>query len=118
MVVECVGSRTEVSEMREPKFKIGKVHIYLTKSGGMLKFPLTVLIVFSIAALAALSWTEFDMQRQISQMRDEAAVIQYENTILERNTRELNTMTGIERVAREELGMVNADTVLIEAQVK
>lgn len=118
MVVECVGSHAEVSIVREPKWKIGKVQIFLAKSGGQLRFPLTVLTVFSIAALVALGWTEYDMQRQIEQMREEAAVIQYENDLLEERTKELETVKSIEQIAQEELGMVTPGTILIEAQVK
>lgn len=118
MVAECVGSHAEVSIVREPKWKIGKVQIFLAKSGGQLRFPLTVLTVFSIAALVALGWTEYDMQRQIEQMREEAAVIQYENDLLEERTKELETVKSIEQIAQEELGMVTPGTILIEAQVK
>lgn len=104
--------------MKEPKWKIGKVQIFLTKSGRRLKFPLTVLIVFSIAALMALRWVEHDMRQQITDMREEASVIKYENDVLEKNTRELGTVKSVERIAQEELGMVTPDTVLIESQVK
>ena len=104
--------------MRVPNWKIGKVQIFLAKSGGQLRFPLTVLTVFSIAALIALGWTEHDMQQQIETMREEAAVIQYENEVLEKKTSELGTVKSVEQIAQEELGMVTPGTVLIESQVK
>lgn len=104
--------------MAEPKWKIGKVQIFLTKSGSRLKFPLTVLLVFSLAALTALWWAEYDMQRQTEQLRAEAAQIQQENEELKQYTKELGTINSVERIAQEELGMVVPGTVLIEAQVK
>ncbi len=104
--------------MTEPKWKIGKVQVFLTKSGSQLKLPLTVLIVFSIAALMALGWAEYDMRHQIADLKEEAAVIEYENEVLEQNTKNLGTVQSVERIAQEELGMVVPGTVLIEAQVK
>lgn len=104
--------------MAEPKWKIGKVQIFLTKSGSRMKFPLTVLLVLSMAALAALGWAEFDMQRQTTQMLKEAAVIEYENEELKQMTDDLGSIKSVERIAQEELGMVVPGTVLIEAQVK
>lgn len=104
--------------MTEPKWKVGKMQIFLTKSGSSLKLPLTVLIVFSMAALVALGWTEYDMRHQIEDLRTEAALIEYDNQVLEQKTKDLGTIKSVERIAREELGMVVPGTVLIEAQVK
>ena len=44
--------------------------------------------------------------------------VQYENDLLEQYTDELGSTKSVERIAREELGMVSPDTILIEAQVK
>lgn len=104
--------------MSEPKWNLGRVQIIFTKSAPQLKLPLTVLIVFSMAALLALGWAEYDMRNQTEALRAEAAVIEYKNEVLKQNADSLNTLKGIERAAQEELGMVAPGTVLIEAQVK
>lgn len=104
--------------MKEPKWKIGKVQVFLTKSGSLLKLPLIVLIAFSTLALVALGWAEIDMQRRTEDLRAEAAVIQHENEELKQYTEDLGSIKSVERIAQEELGMVVPGTVLIEAQVK
>lgn len=104
--------------MTERKWKIGKVQIVFGRSSKLLKILVTVLIVFSTAALAALGWAEFDIHRQTEKLRSEAAQVVYENEVLEQNIEQLGSVKSVERIAREELGMVSTDTVLIEAQVK
>lgn len=104
--------------MTERKWKIGKVQIVFGRSSKLLKILVTVLIVFSTAALAALGWAEFDIRRQTEKLRAEAAQVVYENEVLEENIEQLGSVKSVERIAREELGMVSTDTVLIEAQVK
>ena len=118
MAVECVDSRTEVQLMTEHKLKIGKVQVILFKSSRRGLIPLALVISFTAAALGTLSWVEHRMARQTEDLRAQAAQVEYENDLLEQYTQELGSVKSVERIAREELGMVSPDTILIEAQVK
>lgn len=104
--------------MAERKWKIGKMQIVFFKSERWVMYPIAAVIVFSMAALIALGWAEYQFRHRTEALRAEAAQVEYENEVLEKNTMDLGSVQSIERIAREELGMVSPDTVLIEAQVK
>lgn len=104
--------------MTERKVKIGKVQITFGQSSKLLKLVVMVLILVSSAALIALGWAEYDIKKQTASMAEQAAQVEYENGILQRNIDELGSIKSVERIAQEELGMVSPDTVLIEAQVR
>lgn len=102
--------------MAEEKRKREKVQIVWRSGSKLLKILVIVLIVLSTAALAALWWVQHDVTRQTEKMREEAAAIEYENEKLEQKIEDLGSAQSIQDIAREELGMVSADTVLIHPQ--
>lgn len=104
--------------MAERKLEIGKVQIVFFKSSRRVWIYLAVAIILTATALGTLNLVERRMVRQTEELRTEAAQIQYENELLERYMDELGSAKSVERIAREKLGMVTEDTILIEAQVK
>lgn len=104
--------------MTEHKLKIGKVQVVFFKSSTRVWIYLAVVIFLTAAALGTLNLVERRMARQTEDLRAQAAQVQYENNLLKQYTEELGSVKSVERIAREELGMVTADTILIEAQVK
>lgn len=104
--------------MTERKLQIGKVQIVLFRASRRVLIPLAVVISLTAAALGTLRWVEHRMARQTEELRTQAAQVQYENDQLARYALELGSVKSVERIAREELGMVSPDTILIEAQVK
>lgn len=104
--------------MAERKLEIGKVQIVFFRSSSRVWIYLAVVIILTATALGTLNLVERRMARQTEDLRAEAAQIQYENDLLERYKDELGSAKSVERIAREELGMVASDTILIEAQVK
>ena len=92
----------------------GKV---IFRSGStVLKIVVMVLIVFSMAALVALRWVHNGIQEQTADMRAEAAVLEQENTDLEDRSGQLGSVKSVEDIAREELDLVNPDTIVIDVQ--
>lgn len=104
--------------MAERRIKIGKVQIVFFKSSTRVLTALAVVILLTTGALGTLRLVEHRMTRQIEEFRTQAAEVQYENNLLKQYTDELGSAKSVERIAREELGMVSPDTILIEAQVK
>lgn len=104
--------------MAEHKLKIGKVQIVFCKSSSRVWIYLAVVILLTATALGTLSLVDRRMARQTEDLRAEAAQVQCENEDLKEYTKELGSVKSVERIAREELGMVSPDTILIEAQVK
>lgn len=91
-----------------------KVKVVLRSGSMTLKIAASLLIVFSMAALLALSWVHQGIREQIEKLRRDAAVVEYENERLEQKQAELDSVQGVEDIARENLGLVDPDLVLIE----
>ena len=86
----------------------GKV---IFRSGSLaLKIIVAVLIVFSMAALAALRWVHTGIQARTGELRDEAAALEHQNSELE-EIGELGSVKSVEDIARSELGLADPNTL-------
>lgn len=104
--------------MAEKKKRVRKIQVVLFHGNRRVQTALLAVIVLTAIALASLSLVERQMERKTEEYRTQSAQVQYENEVLDQNIQELGTAKSVERIAQEELGMVNADTILIESQVK
>ena len=96
------------------QFKIGrKFQIVFRPSTTLLKIVVIVLIVFSTAALIALSWVRQSIQVQTEDLRQEAMALEQENRDLENKIGILGSVQSVEEIAQEELGMVKPNTIII-----
>ena len=93
-----------------------KVKVEVRPASNILKIILTVLILFSIVALIALRWVHNGILTQIDDLKDEASGLEYANEELEQKTDELGSVQSIQDIAREELGLVDPNTVLIDPE--
>lgn len=87
--------------------------IVLRPSPMLLKIVLTLLIVFSIGALAAIRWVHLGLREQIGEMRQEAAGLERANEDLGNKKDALGTAKSVEDIAKEKLDLVDPNTVLI-----
>ena len=81
-----------------------------------LKFIVAVLIVFSMAALAALRWVHTGIQARTGELRDEAAALEHQNSELEEKIGELGSVKSVEDIARSELGLADPNTLILDLQ--
>ena len=96
------------------QFNIGRrIQIVFRPSTTLLKIVVIVLIVFSTAALIALSWVRQSIQVQTEDLRQEAMALEQENQDLEEKIGNLGSVQSIEEIAQEELDLVKPDTVII-----
>ena len=93
-----------------------KVKVEVRPASNILKIILTVLILFSIVALIALRWVHSGILTQIDELKDEASGLEYANEELDRKTEELGSVQSIQDIAKEELGLVDPDTTLIDLE--
>ena len=77
---------------------------------------MTVLIVFSMAALAALAWVRGSIRGQVENLRQEAAAIEQENRELQDKIDNLGSVQSVQDIAREELGLVDPNTIMIQPE--
>lgn len=102
--------------MPERTITLGKVQIIWRHSSLLLKTLVIVLIVFSMAAMAALGWVRLSIQNQTGQMLAEAAALEEKNKELNQRIQSIDAVDTIQSIAEEELGMVTPDTVLIRPE--
>ena len=81
-----------------------------------LKIALILLILFSTAALVALRWVHNGIREQTDKLRSEAAAVEFTNEQLVEKTANLDSIQSLQDIAKEELGLVDPRTVVIDPQ--
>ena len=102
--------------MAKKKNPLKNAKIVVRKSPKGLKILLAVLILFSIVALGALRMLHNGILQEAENLREEAAGLEQANQDLQERTDELGSVKSVEDIAREELGLVDPDTVIIDPQ--
>lgn len=90
------------------------IKVEYARSHPLTKVVVIALIVLSMAALITLRWSSVQLQREIEQMRQEAAQLESENQALKEKLKELGNVEGVEYIAEEELNLVDPDTIVID----
>ena len=78
-----------------------------------LKILLAALILACAAALVALGMVQHRIQQQTQAALDQAAALEQENTKLSEIEENLDS-SNIKEIAKEELGLVDPDTIIID----
>lgn len=102
--------------MAKRKNPLKNAKIVIRQSPATLKIILIVLILFSMVTLAALRWVHNGILDETENLRDEAAGLEHANAELEQKTAELGSVKSVEDIAREELGLVDPNTIIIDPQ--
>ena len=98
------------------EFKTGKFKVRLRSAPVKLKAVLIVLIVLSMAALVALRWVHNGIQAETQRKTEQAAAMEGENADLQEKIDSIGSVQSIRQIARDELGLVDPDTVLIHPE--
>ena len=102
--------------MAEKNIPPKQVKVEVRPASNILKIILILLILFSIVTLIALRWVHNGILTQIDELKDEASGLEYANEVLEQKTEELGSVQSIQDIAKEELGLVDPDTILIDPE--
>lgn len=73
-------------------------------------------IVLSAAALLTLKGTIEDTRAQAEALKSQAAGLEQEQNRLEQKIEGLGSLDSVEQIAKDELGLVDPDTVIIEPE--
>lgn len=97
------------------RFKNPLRHIKLVykRSSNVTKIVVLCAIVICTAALLILGGAIRDAQAKADALRVQASRLEQENNRLSALIDSLGTVAGIEQIAREELGLVDSDSVII-----
>ena len=102
--------------MEKNKNPLKEIHIVVRPSPPALKIILSVLIVLSMAALVALRLVHNNIQAEIQNLKSQAAAVEYDNHVLDERMKDPASYENVVNIAKEELGLVDPDTILIDPQ--
>ena len=95
-----------------------KIRVEFRSSSNLLKIVVAVLIVFSMAALLALGWMRSGIREQIQAQKNAAAALEQENRDLQEKIDNVDSVQGVQDIAREELGLVDPNTIVIQPELE
>ncbi len=100
--------------MAKRKNLLGRIRLVYRRSSPLLKCVVLATIVLSTAALLILRSSIRELKQNTDRLRAEAAQLEQQNQKLEKSIAELGTIQSIKRIAGEELGLVDPDSVFFE----
>ncbi len=102
--------------MAEQKNPPVKKKVVVRPAPPLLKIAICLLILFSMVALVALRWVHNGIQAQTEALTQEAAAAEATNADLQEKIADLGSVQSVKDIAREELDLVDPDTVLVDPQ--
>ena len=101
-----------------PEFQtpIGKVKVVRRRSRLLTKVVVLAAVLLSVATLLTLLLVIQSTRDRTEALKTEAAQLANENSRLELYIQELGTVKGIIRIAQEELGLIEPDSILIDPE--
>ena len=99
--------------MAEKKNPLKNAKVVVRHSPATLKIALIVLILLSMAALFALRWVHLGILAETENLKDKASALEEANADLEQKTEEIGSVQSVKDIAKEELGLVDPNTVII-----
>ena len=82
----------------------------------MIKIVVLCAIVLSMVALLAIRQQLLDAQALKDSLKDQASQLEQENGQLEDKIDSLGSIDSVEDIAKDELGLVDPDTVIIDPE--
>jgi len=99
--------------MANEKNLFGRVRLVYKRSSNVTKIVVLCAIVLSTVTLLILGSVINDTRARTEALRAQASRLEQSNNRLEQLIDSLGTVAGIEQIAREELGLVDPDSVII-----
>ena len=99
--------------MAKIKEKLKLIKLRLRPSPRSTKIMLIVAILFAMIALIALRMAITDLDNRAEDLRQKAAALEQDNKDLQENIGILGSVQSIIQIARDELGLVDPDTVIL-----
>ena len=99
--------------MANDKSVFSRIRLVYKRSSNVTKIVVLCAIVICTAALLILGGAIRDAEARTDALRAQASRLEQENNRLSSLIDSLGTVAGIEQIAREELGLVDPDSVII-----
>ena len=95
---------------------IGKVKLVRKRSRTVTKIVVLTAVILSMIALLTLLVTIQVTRYETGELRSEASQLEDGNSRLEQYIEELGTVRAIIRIAQEELGLIDPDSIIIQPE--
>lgn len=102
--------------MTNPNNLKGRIQLVYQRSHILTKVVVLLALVLSMAAMVTLGVARQDAKARTAALQKQATQLEQENLRLERCIDELGTVQGIQRIATQELGLVNPGTVVFQPE--
>jgi cell division protein FtsB len=112
VIISSFGEKMEAPIMANRINPFSRIRLVYRRSSTLLKCAVLAAIILSTAALLTLRFSIQRNQQQLEQLRTQAARLEQENQDLVRYTDEIGTVQSIQRIAQEELGLVDPDAII------
>ena len=93
--------------------KLKNVRLVFRRSSILMRCVIIAAIVLSTAALLTLRTAQIDAQAKADDLKSQAAQLEQDKNKLEQDIANLGSLDSLEQIAKDELGLVNPDCVLI-----
>lgn len=90
-----------------------RIRLKYRRSSTLVKCMVLAMVVVCTAALLTLRFALLDTKQQLSDKRNEAAVLEQENKALERSIAQLGSVQSVIELAGELLDLVDPNTVIL-----
>ena len=102
--------------MAKIREKLKLIKLRLRPSPRSTKIMLIVAILFAMTALIALRMVITDLDNRAEDLRNKAAALEQDNKDLQENIGILGSVQSIIQIARDELGLVDPNTVVLSPE--
>lgn len=93
-----------------------KIQLEFGKASPLVKTVVSAAIALSTVALISLRLAQWDAEKTTGELLERAAVLQQENAQLQEMVDDLGSVSSIRRIAAEELGLVDPNTVIFDSE--
>ena len=100
--------------MKKIRSFLRRFQLQYRRTSALNKVAIAAAIVLSSMTLISLRLAQWEAEETLANLRHQAAVLDQENNALRQDIDDLGTTDSIRDIAREELGLVDPDTIIIE----
>lgn len=102
--------------MNQGLANVKKIQLEFGKASPLVKTVISSAIALSAAALVSLRLAQWDAEKSTAELLERASVLQEENARLQELMDDMETVSGIRRIAAQELGLVDPNTVIFDSE--
>ena len=95
---------------------LNRIRFVYRRGSPLAKAIILSAIVLSVVAMLTLTAALNHSRAQAEQLKNQAAELEQEQNRLEQNIEDLGSLDSVEQIAKDELGLVDPDTVIINPE--